>query len=64
MNNTILQDNITVVYYALAVQGRIVTAKFATPSVAESARSQLPADQQSIAEVVTVDSAGRQLLLG
>ncbi len=64
MNNAILNDSMTVVYYALAVRGQIVTAKFASPSTAESARSQLPVDQQAIAEVVTIDGAGRQLLLG
>ena len=62
--NTLLRDNSTVVYYALAVNGRIVTARFATPFAAEAARAQIPPEQQALAEVVTVDSLGRQLLLG
>lgn len=64
MNNTVLNDSMTVVYYALAVNGRIVSAKYATSFTAEMARASLPADQQLIAEVITVDAEGRQLLLG
>lgn len=61
--NQVLNDH-TGVYYALAVNGRIVTAKSTERYVAEMARSTLPAHQQKIAELVTVDAAGRQLLLG
>lgn len=63
MNNNVLKDG-TVMYYALAVNGRVVSAKFSDRGAAEQARTTLPADQQNIAEVVTVDSASRQLLLG
>lgn len=64
MNNTVLQDSGVVMYYALAVNGRVVSAKFSDRSSAEQARTQLPAEQQKIAEVVTVDASSRQLLLG
>lgn len=63
MNNTVLKDG-AVMYYALAVNGRVVSAKFSERSAAEQARTQLPAEQQKIAEVVTVDASSRQLLLG
>lgn len=63
MNNSVLKDG-TVMYYALAVNGRVVSAKFSDRGAAEQARTSLPAEQQKIAEVVTVDSASRQLLLG
>lgn len=63
MNNKVLQDG-AVMYYALAVNGRVVSAKFSDRGAAEQARTSLPKEQQPIAEVVTVDSASRQLLLG
>jgi len=63
MNNKVLQDG-AVMYYALAVNGRVVSAKFSDRGAAEQARTTLPTEQQKIAEVVTVDSASRQLLLG
>lgn len=64
MNNTVLKDSGTVMYYALAVNGRIVSAKFSDRSAAEQARTTLPEAQRQIAEVVTVDASSRQLLLG
>lgn len=63
MNNTVLKDG-AVMYYALAVNGRVVSAKFSDRAAAEQARTTLPVDQRTLAEVVTVDSASRQLLLG
>ena len=63
MNNKVLQDG-AVMYYALAVNGKVVSAKFSDRGAAEQARTLLTAEQQKIAEVVTVDSASRQLLLG
>lgn len=63
MNNQVLHDG-TVVYYALAVNGRVVSARFSDRTSAEMARPTLPAEQQKLAEVVTVDASSRQLLLG
>lgn len=63
MNNTVLKDD-TVMYYAIAVNGKVVSAKFSDRGAAEQARTSLPVEQQNIAEVVTVDSESRQLLLG
>jgi hypothetical protein len=63
MNKQVLNDD-TVVYYALAVNGRVVTPKVTEKFAAEMARASLPAHQQKIAELVTVDASGRQLLLG
>ena len=62
--NKALQDSNTVMYYALAVNGKVVSAKFSERFAAEQARTSLSPEQQKIAEVVTVDSSGRQLLLG
>lgn len=61
---TPLHDKQAVVFYALAIQGRIISAKFSERFAAEMARQALPPDQQKLAEVVTVDSSSRQLLLG
>lgn len=63
MHNKVLQDGLAV-YYALAVNGKVVSVKFSDKIAAEHARTQLPVEQQTIAEVVVVDSASRQLLLG
>lgn len=52
------------VFYMLMVNGRSVSARFTDRVAAEMARSSLPTDQQKLAEVITVDSSGRQLLLG
>ena len=63
MNQTILNDN-TVVYYAVKVNGMIVTQKFTSQMAAEAAKEQLSPEAKMIAEVVTCTSDGKELLLG
>ena len=63
MNQNILTDN-TNVYYAVKVNGMIVTQKFTSAQMAEQAKEQLSAEAKMLAEVVTVTSAGQELLLG
>ena len=63
MNNSVLTDG-TVVYYALAINNKVISQKFTEKFAAELERSKLPIHQQRLAELVTVDGAGRQLLLG
>lgn len=63
MNNTILTDG-TAVYYAVKVNGMIVTQKFTSQHMAEQAKEQLSPEAKMIAEVVTVTSDNKELLLG
>lgn len=63
MNQTILTDG-SVVYYAVKVNGMIVTQKFTSQMAAESAKEQLPPETKMLAEVVTCTSDGKELLLG
>lgn len=63
MNNQVLQDG-TVVYYAIAINGRVVSQPFSDRGVAEMERQKLPHNKQILAEVVPVTSAGQQILLG
>lgn len=65
MNNEVLNDG-TVVYYAVALNGRIVSQKFTDRFAAEQAKHSLalPHEQKKLAEVVVVDQSNRQLLLG
>ena len=57
MKNQMLQDGQSVIYYALAVNGQVVSRKFTDRTSAENARSTLPAEQQKLAEVVSVDAS-------
>ena len=65
MNNTVLTDG-TVVYFAVSLNGQIVSQKFTDRFAAEQARQALtlPNEQKQLAEVVVVDQDNRQLLLG
>ena len=65
MNNQVLNDG-TVVYYAVMLNGHIVSQKFTDRFAAEQAKQALalPAEQKKLAEVVVVDQSNRQLLLG
>lgn len=63
MNNTVLTDG-TVMYYALKVNGKIVSSAVPAAHLLESYRAKLPQDQQLIAEIVTVTPNGQELLLG
>lgn len=65
MNNQVLTDG-TVVYYAVMLNGSIVSQKFTDRFAAEQAKAALalPHAQKQLAEVVPVDAGNRQLLLG
>lgn len=63
MNNTLLADG-TVLYYALKVNGRIITPPLLNPALLEEYRRNLPPDQKALAEVVSVTPEGREMLLG
>ncbi len=65
MKKQVLNDA-EVVYYAVSVNGRIVSSKYTDRFAAEQAKQSLalPAEQIKLAEVVVVDSSSRQLLLG
>ena len=63
MNKQVLTDG-TVVYYAVKVNGMIVTQKFTSAQMAEQAKEQLSQEAKMLAEVVTVTSDGLELLLG
>lgn len=65
MNNTILKDETgTVAYYAVLLNGRVVSPKFTDRFAAEQHKMTLPKTHQAIAEVCPVDQNNRQLLLG
>jgi hypothetical protein len=63
--NTQLNDG-AVVYYAISLNGRIVSSKFTDRTAAEHARQSLALtpQQRQLAEVVVVDGSNNQLLLG
>jgi hypothetical protein len=63
MNNQVLTDG-TVVYYAVLLNGQVISQKFTDRFAAEQARKALPPEQQLLAEVTPVDGSNRQLLLG
>jgi hypothetical protein len=63
MNNQILNDG-TVLYYALKVDGRIVTPPMLERFMLEDYKKNLPSDQQGLAEVVMVTPDGKEMLLG
>lgn len=50
--------------FAVKVNGRIVATNLPSRAIAEAQVYNLPADQRSLAEIVTVTSDGRQMLLG
>lgn len=51
-------------FYAVMVNGAIVSPRYASPGLAEDMIKLLGEAQQSIAEVVPVTSDGKQILLG
>jgi hypothetical protein len=63
MNKQILTDS-TFLYYALKVHGKIITPPLFDLALIENYRRNLPPEQQALAEVVTVDRSGTELLLG
>ena len=52
------------VKYVIVVNGKRVSVPFATRMLAEQHLGNLPPDQQTLAEIVTVTEDGRQVLLG
>lgn len=63
MNDTILNDN-TVMYYVVRVNGQNMTVPFSSRQLAEAELTKLAADLRPLAEIVTVTSEGKELLLG
>jgi hypothetical protein len=63
MNNTVLTDG-TVMYYALKVNGQIVSRPVSNPSLLEAQKELLPENQRFAAQIVTVTASGQELLLG
>lgn len=59
-----ITDNTTQTFYAVMVNGAIVSPRYATPALAEDMIKLLSEAHQSIAEVVPVTSNGQQILLG
>lgn len=51
-------------YYAVKMNGKIITLPVGDRLAAEQAKLNLPEDQRMIAEVVTVTADGQELLLG
>lgn len=52
------------ILFAVKVNGRTVSTNLPSRSIAEAQIFNLPADQRSLAEIVSVTSDGRQVLLG
>lgn len=63
MNNQILNDQ-TAVYYAICVNGVIISQKYDSKMIAETEKTKLPIETQAVAEVVPMTADGKQLLLG
>lgn len=63
MMKQMLTDS-AVIYYALKLNGRLITPPMLNPALLEEYRRNLPIDQAPLAEVVSVTAAGTELLLG
>ena len=63
-NENLITDASQETYYAVSVNGAIVSPRYATPALAEDMIKLLSEAHQSIAEVVPVTSDGKQILLG
>lgn len=50
--------------FAVKVNGRVVATNLPSRAIAEAQVYNLPADQRSLAEIVSVTADGRQMLLG
>lgn len=57
-------SNVSQLYYAIKVNGSIVSIKYTDRAAASLHLMQLPKETQVIAEIVTLDNSGRELLLG
>lgn len=54
----------TTTFYALKVNGRLVSQPVSDRGLLERQKTALPENERMIAEIVTVTSDGRELLLG
>lgn len=63
MNNPIDEEG-NVTYYAVKVNGQIVSPKYSTPQQAEAMFEHLNEEHRAIAEVVPVTADGKQILFG
>lgn len=63
MNNSILTDS-TVVYYALKVNGVIVSRPVSDRSLLEQQINGLPLTERGSAQIVPVTSGSKEVLLG
>ena len=52
------------VKYVIKVDGRVVSAQFASQQIAEANISSLSIEQQPLAEVVAVTTDGKEILFG
>ena len=63
MQNEIIENG-DVVYYAVKVNGTIVSPRYATPSLAEAQIEHLAEPHRLIAEVVRITADGKEILFG
>ena len=63
MMNKMLSE-VQEVKYVIKVDGRVVSAQFASQQIAEANISSLSIEQQPLAEVVAVTTDGKELLFG
>ena len=63
MKNTILTDG-TVVYYAIKVNGQLVSRAVSERAILEAQINTLPPNERAIAEIVTVTASNQEILLG
>lgn len=62
--DNIITDDVNVVKYVVKVNGVEISTRFGERMMAEMAMNNLPDEQKTIAEVVSVTTDGKQLLLG
>ncbi len=62
--NNIITDDMDVVYYVVKVNGVIVSPRYSEKLMAEMTIQNLTEAQKMIAEVVSVTTDGKQVLLG
>jgi hypothetical protein len=59
----IITNSNTDIQYGVKING-VITNKFTLKRLAEKALDDLPADQQHLAEIVSLDADGREILFG
>jgi len=63
MDNMII-DDVNTVRYVIKVNGIEISDRFGERMMAEMAKNNLPNEQKLLAEIVTITTDGKQLLLG